>query len=302
MRRPSAILALVMAIAGGLAMRAAAADGGDPPSTADRPDHLESAERHDDEPPPPIEVPPLPEGMSLEDVLERAAQPPPESYPAVVPDDALRGFFLLEQLEYRVRSGDGDELGWEAQGWLGWDYDRIVVKTEGEAGFEGPDEGGSEIDLLYSRVVTPFWSVQAGVHYANGWESGSYEDRWAGALAVQGMTPGKVETDVSMYVSEDADVTFEVEAEYNIRVTQRLVLQPRAELDFAAQDIPELDIGAGLVDATLDVRVRYEIRRGLAPYAGARFRFLVGETADIAASKGLGTSPIFLVSGLRLAF
>lgn len=272
------------------------------PATARRPDHAESADRHGDEPESLPETPPLPEGMSLDDVLDRAARPAPAHYPDPVPDDDLHGFVLLEQLEYRVRSGGGDQLGWEAQGWVGWDYDRLWVKSEGEAVFEGPDEGESETDVLYSRRITPFWSAQIGLQYANGWESGRYDDRWSGALAVQGLAPGKVEVDLSAYVSDAADVTFELEAEYNLRITQRLVAQPRAELGFSAQDIPSRDLGSGMTDASLDIRLRYEIEREIAPYVGARLRFLIGETADIADEAGRDTSPIFFVAGARLAF
>jgi copper resistance protein B len=272
------------------------------PSTAARPDHAASADRHRDEPEDWPETPPLPDGMSLDDVLDRAARPPPDHYPDPVPDDDLHGFVLVEQLEYRVRSGDGDQLGWEAQGWVGWDYDRLWVKSEGEAVFEGPDEGESETDVLYSRRITPFWSAQIGFQYANGWESGQYDDRWSGALALQGLAPGHVEVDLSMYVSDAADVTFELEAEYNLRITQRLVLQPRAELGFSAQDVPSRDLGSGMTDASLDLRLRYELEREIAPYVGARFRFLVGETADIAAAAGRDASPIFFVAGARLAF
>jgi len=81
-------------------MPAGAEDEAGPPSTAHRPDHLGSEEHHGEQPPPPADVPPLPEGMSLDDVLERAAQPPPETFPSAVPDDAFRAFVLVEQLEY----------------------------------------------------------------------------------------------------------------------------------------------------------------------------------------------------------
>lgn len=280
----------------------AASAQSDDPKAPDRLDHLESARRHEDPPARSPETPPLPEGMSLDEVLGRASRPPPPHYPEPVPDDVPRFFTLVEQLEYRVQDQGPDQLGWEAQGWLGYDYDRVWWKSEGENVFEGADEGESENDLLYSRWITSFWNAQIGVQYANEWAGQDYRDRWSGALALQGLAPGRVEIDASLYVSEDGDVTLEVEGEYNLRLTQRLVLQPRAELAFAAQDVSDRELGAGITDANIDLRLRYEIQRELAPYIGARYRVLIGETRSRADADGRDEDLFFFVAGLRLAF
>jgi copper resistance protein B len=240
--------------------------------------------------------------MSLDEVLDVAGRPPPSHYPDPVPDDDLNTFTLFEQLEYRFREEGRDQLGWEAQGWIGYDFDRVWWKSEGEAEFDGRDRGEHENDFLYSRLVAPFWNLQAGFQYAGDWESSNYEDRWSGVLALQGLAPGRFEIDSSLYISEDADVTLEIEAEYNLRFTQRLVLQPRAELGFSAQDVSERRIGAGMTDANLDLRLRYEVMRKLAPYVGVRYRFLTGETAHLARAAGDDREALFLFVGWRFAF
>ena len=299
-RSASGWLVLVACLAGSAA---ATAQEGELPTTEGRPDHRESARERGDPPGSYPESPALPEGMSLDEVLERASQPPPDHFPDPVPDDELRAFLLFEQLEYRLRDGGGeDELGWEGQGWVGFDYDKLWVKLEGESVFEGPDAGESEVDVLYSRLVTPFWNVQAGVQYASEWESGDYDDRWSAAVALQGLAPGMFELDTSLYLSEDADLTAAIEGEYNLRLTQRLVLQPRVELGFAAQDVSERRLGAGMTDANLDLRLRYELKRELAPYVGVRYRVLVGETGNRAEAAGLDDDAFFGFAGLRLAF
>ncbi|MHA7839327.1 MAG: copper resistance protein B, partial [bacterium] len=119
---------------------------------------------------------------------------------------------------------------------------------------------------------------------------------------LQGLAPGRVELDASLYVSQDGDVTVELEGEYNLRLTQRLVLQPRAEVGLAAQDVSDRELGAGVTDANLDLRLRYEIRRELAPYLGARYRVLIGEARSRADADGRDEDLFFLVAGLRLAF
>lgn len=303
MRRPEPAL-LVSAIAALLVSGLARAEERrELTGTPERPSHQESAEHHDDtSAPTPPETPPLPEGMTLDEVLERANQPKPEAFPDPVPDDGLWAFILVEQLEYRLRDGGLDALGWESQAWIGFDYDKLWWKSEGENVFAGPNEGEAENDLLYSRLITPFWNAQIGVQYTSEWENRDYSDRWSGVIALQGLAPGTFEVDSSLYVSEDADVTAEIEIEYNLRFTQRLVLQPRVELGFAAQDVRERDLGAGMTDANLDLRLRYEIFRELAPYLGVRYRVLVGETGNIAERNGEDDDAVLLVAGLRWAF
>jgi copper resistance protein B len=117
-----------------------------------------------------------------------------------------------------------------------------------------------------------------------------------------GLSPYKFELDNALYLSEDGDITFEIEAEYDLRITQRLVLQPRAEMGFAFQDIPERSLGAGMTDVKIDLRLRYEIKRGFAPYFGVRSRFLVGETDNIAEATGEDSEQLFFLAGFRFAF
>ncbi|MGK2887557.1 MAG: copper resistance protein B, partial [Rhodococcus sp. (in: high G+C Gram-positive bacteria)] len=253
----------------------------DLPSTPDRPMHGESAAQHGESAPKAPETDPaIPAGMTLDDVLAFAESPPTSNFPESARHDKLYAFTLVEQFEYRVATEDEtvDHLGWEAQGWIGGDFNKFWWKNEGKAVFDGSDEGETESDLLFSRLITPFWDFQVGAQYANEWRKDDYEDRWSGVIALQGLAPYKFELDNSLYISEDGDVTFEIEAEYDLRVTQRLVLQPRAEVGFAFQDIPERSLGAGMTDVKLDLRLRYEIKREFAPYFGVRSQFLVGET------------------------
>lgn len=272
------------------------------PTTADRPDHIASEMQHEGQNPPDLETPPLPEGMTLDEVLDRAASAPPAGFPDPVPDDRLWAFTLVDQLEYRVADESIDELGWEADSWFGTDYDKLWLKTEGAAVFEGADVGESENDLLYARLIRPFWYAQAGVQYANDWTSDDYNERWSAVVALQGMARYMFEVDASLYLSDDADVTATLEAEYDLRLTQRLVLQPRTELLFAAQDVEERDLGAGLARADFDLRLRYEVSRKFAPYVGVRYTTLVDQTADRADAAGEETEEFLALFGVRLAF
>lgn len=275
----------------------------DTQTTEDRPTHQESARRNSGESGGDTETPPLPEGMTLDEVLEYSASSPPEEFPDAVYDDQLYTFTLFEKLEYRSANGDTpDQTGWEAQGWVGYDYNKFWWKHEGEQVFDGADHGESETDLLYSRLITPFWNVQVGAQYANEWNSDEYDDQWSGVVALQGMSPYKFEVDNSLYVTEEGDVQAELEAEYDVRVTQRFVLQPLIGIDASAQDIPEERLGAGITKGTIDFRFRYEIQREFAPYVGFRYQRLLGETENIAESAGEDSDQSYILMGIRLAF
>lgn len=301
--RPRKMVVLVMLLA--FAVPAWAQEESDMPSTADHPMHGESAAQHHESAfrTPEFE-PAIPAGMTLEEVFDFAESPPPDDFPEPLIDDRVYAFTLFEQLEYRVAIDDDtvDQLGWEAQGWIGGDLNKFWWKNEGKAAFDGPAEGETETDLLYSRLITPFWDFQVGVQYANEWHRNDYEDRWSAVIALQGLAPYMFELDNSLYISEDGDVTIAIEAEYDLRITQRLVLQPRAEMGFSFQDIPERSLGAGVTDVTLDLRLRYEIKREFAPYLGMRSRFLVGETDNIAEAMGEDSEQFLFLAGLRFAF
>ncbi len=287
------VLGLLLAAASAAPIRAA--DAPEPAESADRPESRESGE--------PSEVPPLPEGATLEEVLESAASPPPEHFGHPVMDDALYVFTLFEQLEARFADDAGsDHMGWEAQGWAGGDFHKFWWKSEGAAALEGSQAGEAETDLLYSRLVSPFWSVQVGAQYAGGWGDDDTTSRWSGVVALQGLAPYRFELDGSLYLSEQGDVTFELEAEYDLRVTQRLVVQPRLELGVAAQDVPERALGAGVTAVDLDLRWRYEIRRELAPYVGVRYEKLIGKTEEIVEAADEDGDRLLVLAGVRFAF
>lgn len=203
---------------------------------------------------------------------------------------------IIERLEAGF-DDDDETYSWHAQGWYGGDIHRFWWKSEGEGAFENEVED-AELQLLYSRAVTPYYDLQAGVRQ-------SYiddEDRTDLVVGVQGLAPYWFEVGAAAFVSTEGDVRARAEAEYDLRLTQRLILQPAAELNFAVQDIPDLDIGAGLTDANVGVRLRYEFSRSFAPYIGVEWTSALGETRDIRESLGADTQSTRAVIGLRALF
>lgn len=241
--------------------------------------------------------PALPAGMTLDEVLVRAAKPPPAHWPAPLHDNAVFTYLLFERFEYRVPVDSSEpHIGWEARAWLGTDHHRLKLDMEGEWEPEGDRAGEAKIEPRYARPITPFWSLEGGVRSAIAWRDGEdIEDLFAGVVVLSGVAPYQFEMDTTLVVTEQGDLSLEWEAEYDLRITQRLVLQPRLETALHAQDVPEREIAAGVNDLTADLRLRYEFRRWLAPYVGLRFRQVVGAARDLADDD----EELLLLVGLR---
>jgi len=201
--------------------------------------------------------------------------------------------FLGERFEYRF--GDDERYLWDLQGWTGGDLSRLWIKTEGEYGSDSEQFESAEIQALYGRAISRYFDLQAGVRH----DFEPSPSRSHLVLGVQGLAPYWFELDTALFLSEDGDLSARLEAEYEILLTQRLIAQPRAELEFAVQDVPELGVGSGLSTVELDLRLRYEIRREFAPYVGLSWEGLVGATSDFARAAGEATNSLSVVIGLR---
>ena len=204
---------------------------------------------------------------------------------------------ILDRLE--AGFGDGGETYlWDVQGWTGGDINRFWWKSEGEGDFNGALED-AEVQALYSRAVTPFWDLQAGVRQDFRPDG---EDTTHLVLGLQGLAPHWWEVDAAAFLSTDGDLTARVEAEYDQRITQRLILQPRLEIDASASDIPELEIGSGLSSIEAGLRLRYEFRKEFAPYVGIEWSRAFGDTADYIEARGGETDDTRFVVGLKAWF
>jgi len=259
-------------------------------------------EQTQDAPTSPYEDPPLLDGTSISEALRAAAAGPPDSWPEPVGDNPTLAFTFIEQLEFRSSDDQPDQFAWDAQGWIGNDDQKFWWKTEGVAAPDGPNDGDAEFQALYAKPISPFWFLQAGLRYENTWGPGDSKDRTSLVLGLQGLSPYKFELEPVLFLTEDGDLLGRLTASYDIYITQRLALQPRTEINLAAGDVTEWGLGEGFNDLSLELRLRYEIRREFAPYVGLNYLTLLGETANIAEQAGSSTDDLQLVVGIRLAF
>ncbi|MDG2175014.1 MAG: copper resistance protein B [Gammaproteobacteria bacterium] len=201
--------------------------------------------------------------------------------------DDINSLIIGERLENQIRDGDSS-LVWEAQGWIGYDLNKLWLKTEGDSDDE------SEFQALWSHAISPFWDFQTG--WRHDFE-GSNRDY--AVIGLMGLAPYWFEVDAAAFISDEGDASARLEAEYDLRFTQRLILQPRMELNYAFSDDVEAGIGQGLHELNLGLRLRYEVKREFAPYLGVTWEKSFGDTADFLRTAGKDTSETTFVLGLR---
>lgn len=203
---------------------------------------------------------------------------------------------LFDLAEYQARKS-GDGYRWEAEAWFGGDIDRFMVKTEGEGTFGEPIDD-AEVQLLYSRAVAPYWNAHVGVRH----DFRPDPSRTYAVVGIEGVAPYWFHLSGQLFLSDKGDVRARAEGSYDQRITQSLILSPRAEFNLSAQDMPAIGVGSGLTDVELGLRLRYEVRKEFAPYVGVEWSRKVGDTARYASAAGEDASVVNFVAGIRFWF
>jgi copper resistance protein B len=215
--------------------------------------------------------------------------------PLRMADEHNFGSLLMERLE-RVRTRDNSSTVYDLQAWYGRTYDRIVLKAEGDV-----DEGklqDAHTQLLWGHAVSAYWDTQLGVRH----DSGEEPSRTWLAFGVQGLAPYWFEIDLTGYVGEHGRTALSFEAEYELLLTQKLILQPRVEANIYGKRDAARETGSGLSDMAAGLRLRYEIRREFAPYIGVERSDKFGGTANFARAEGKRTHETRIVGGVRFWF
>lgn len=210
-------------------------------------------------------------------------------------DQAINWLLLVDQLEWQD-ADQGASLSWEANAWIGGDIDRLWLRTEGERS-NGVTQS-AELQALWGHAISPWWELVSGVR--QDFKPGAAQT-WA-AFGVQGMPLYNLESQLTAYLGEGGQSALRFKSDYDILLTQRLVLQPTAELNLYGKNDAARSIGSGLADTEVGLRLRYEIRREFAPYIGVTWHRAYGTAADYAREEGEARSEARFVMGVRLWF
>jgi len=212
-----------------------------------------------------------------------------------VHDSAINTYFLADKLEWQD-ADDASTLAWDLSGWIGGDIDRLWLRSEGERS-NGKTED-AEIQALWGHAISPWWDVVSGVR--QDFKPGAPQT-WA-AFGLQGMALYNFEAEATAFIGENGQSAVRLEGDYDILLTNRLILQPTAELNVYGKNDPQRRIGSGLANTEAGLRLRYEIRREFAPYIGVTWNRTYGHTADYAREEGEDRSEARLVLGVRMWF
>ncbi len=210
-------------------------------------------------------------------------------------DNTIFAHVLLDQFEGRT-NGPDNELRWDGEGWIGTDMNRLWLKSEGFGGNGKVSDGDQE--ALYDRPIPhmKYFDAQVGVRA----DLDSDPSRAWAAIGVEGLAPYLFEFAPTLYIRNDGHVAGRITGFYDVLLTQRLIAEPEAELNFYSKDDPARTIGSGFSDIDTGLRLRYEISRKFAPYIGFAYNGKYGNTASYSRRAGETTSDPRFIFGLRV--
>ncbi|PPU57248.1 copper resistance protein CopB [Xanthomonas dyei] len=203
-------------------------------------------------------------------------------------------YVLLDRLEaFDTDRGSGQE--WEARAWIGGDINRLWLRSEGERQ-QGRTQDAS-VEAFYGHAVSPWWDVLVGVRQ----DIGTDHRSWA-AFGVQGLAPYKFETEATLFVASGGRAALRLEGEYDVLLTNRLILQPRVEANIALSEDTQRGIDSGLEQLEAGVRLRYEVTRRFAPYIGWVHQRSFGNRAQRAPMDDEPARDSRFIAGVRIWF
>jgi copper resistance protein B len=213
-----------------------------------------------------------------------------------VMDREIFAHAILNENEGRF-NGSNMQYRWDGEGWVGTDYNKLWIKSEGTLQSNGTLEDGQH-QFLYSRAITTYFDLQGGLR--SDIDSRSTRN-WA-AFGIQGLAPYFFDLELTGFVSDEGHLAAKLEASYDLLITNRLILQPQIEVDLYSKADPARLIGAGFSSIDTGLRLRYEFSRKFAPYVGVVYEGNFGQTASYARRMGESTGDFRFAFGVRIWF
>lgn len=231
----------------------------------------------------------------------RSNQPLPKSWLNPVADERPYAFLRADVLEYRPKGNESD-FRWDMDGWYGGDYNRLWVKSEGERNTAFKADYDIDFQMLYGRFIKKYYDFQVGVRGETQTFRGGEVARAHAVIGFQGLVPYRYEIESALFISQDGDVSARFQTSRDFLLTQRLILQARFETHAAVQRVERFTTGSGLNNIEFGLRLRYEIKRQIAPYVGVSIDHSFFDTAKLVRQEGGNPSQVRFVAGARLWF
>ncbi|MFA5941953.1 MAG: copper resistance protein B [Sinimarinibacterium sp.] len=208
-------------------------------------------------------------------------------------DRVVFGKVLIDELEF-LSGNEGEGYAWSAQANYGNDADKLWLRSQGlkVPGELDPTTSG---EAMWWRPYTAFWGTLLGLRQDFGPGSHTYA-----AAGVEGLAPYWFEIQATAYVGEDGRLSARFRGSYDLRITNRLILTPGLEANAYSRQENERNLGVGLGNVEAGLRLRYELHRKFAPYAGYVWERSLAGTADRRRAEGDPVIERRFVAGLRL--
>lgn len=190
---------------------------------------------------------------------------------------------------------EGPVQSWDLDGWIGGDYNKLWIRSEGERADDRTEQ--AEFWGLYSRNISQFWDAQIGLRYDIEPQHTTYL-----TIGFEGLARYFFETQAHIFLSDEGNISLRIRQENDLLITQKLILQPYAELNLYAQDVPDQETGAGLAKGEIGLQTRYEYTRKFAPYLDLKYESKFGETANLAQSSNENSDDTIISAGVRIRF
>jgi len=210
-------------------------------------------------------------------------------------DEANFGKLLVDQFEYS-HADASNGIALDAQAYYGSDVNKLWLKANGER--SAGRLRALRTEALWDHAASAFWDTQLGVRHDFGVGPAR---NWA-AFGVQGLAPYWLNVEAAVYVGASGRTAVRLETEYDLLLTQRLILTPDLELNAYGRSDPQRRLGAGVANVELGLRLRYEVTRQFAPYIGVDWNRRIGKTADFARADGDAPLDRAIVAGLHFWF
>lgn len=205
----------------------------------------------------------------------------------------------MEQLEYRASDIDDGAIAWDGDAFIG--TDEFKIRWLGEGVYLTNDDVAEEMEnrIVGQVPISDFFDAKLGVRL----DTPTGTDRLYGVLGVAGLAPQWFEVDADLFVSDSADVSARLDAEYEVLLTNRLILRPSMELEFAFTEDEAIGVGPGLSSGEFGLRLSYDlVDRFLAPYLGIEYERKFFRTADLARDEGEDVDTLSGVVGVRIQY
>lgn len=225
-----------------------------------------------------------------------------EEFPEPVADNERYGSLLFDVLEFRPGRGGDSDFRWDIESWYGSDYNRFFIKSEGERNTAFKADYDIDLQLLYSRLISPYFNFQTGIRFETQTFRAKNVTRPQAVFGFEGLAPYFIELESAAFVDAKGNISGRLSLTKDFLFTQRLIMQTRFETNLAIQKVERFTTGRGLNNIELGFRFRYEFRRKFAPYVGVTFDRSFFETARLVRQDGGSPKQIRFAIGVRMFF